>query len=183
MHSSRMRTGRWLTVCRSLLPGGVYFQGVCLLPRGVCSWRVCLPQGGVCFQRVSASGGCLLLGGLLWMGCLPPGSVCPQRCLLRGCLLPGVCVLWGVVSQHALTQTPPPVNRMTNSSKNITLATTSLRPVIMSLPLGNPIYFYVKVTAAPTKIKEKRMHSSRMRTGRALTISGGGVGAFWEKKI
>ena len=23
MHSSRMRTGRWLTVCQSLLPGGV----------------------------------------------------------------------------------------------------------------------------------------------------------------
>ena len=35
----------------------------------------------------------------------------------------------GVASQHALRQTPPPVNRMTNSSKNITLATTSLRPV------------------------------------------------------
>ena len=39
-----------------------------------------------------------------------------------------VCFL-GVVSHHALRQTPP-VNRMTNSSKNITLATTSLWPVI-----------------------------------------------------
>ena len=39
----------------------------------------------------------------------------------------------GVVPQHALRQTPPPVNRMTNSSKNITLATTSLRPVIKPL--------------------------------------------------
>ena len=36
---------------------------------------------------------------------------------------------WGVVSQHALRQTPP-VNRMTDRCKNITLATTSLRPVI-----------------------------------------------------
>ena len=67
MHSSRMRTGFSLIVCRSLLPGA------CLLPGGVCS------QGGV-------------------------------------------------VSQHALMQTPP-VNRITDTSKNITLATTSLRPV------------------------------------------------------
>ena len=67
MQSSRMRTGRSLTIWWSLLPGG----GGCLLPRG---------------------------GG-------------------------------GVVSQHALRQTPPPVNRMTNRCKNITLATTSLRAV------------------------------------------------------
>ena len=67
MHSSRKRTGRPLTVCRSLLPGG----------------------------------------GLL-------GGVCSR----------------GVVSQHAMRQTFP-VNRMTDRCKNITLATTSLRPVIM----------------------------------------------------
>ena len=42
--------------------------------------------------------------------------------LLGGCLLRGG-------SQHALRQTPP-VNRMTDRCKNITLATTSLRPVI-----------------------------------------------------
>ena len=47
MHSSRMRTGRPLTVYRSLLPGGVCSQGgvVCLLwGRGVYA------PGGVCFQ-------------------------------------------------------------------------------------------------------------------------------------
>ena len=42
-------------------------------------------------------------------------------------------LLWGgdvvVVSQHALRQAPP-VNRITDTSKNITLARTSLRPVI-----------------------------------------------------
>ena len=66
-----MRTDRSLTVCRSLLPGGV--------------------------------------------------------CLLRGV----VSALGGVVSQHALRQTPPPpVNRMTNRCKNITLTTTSLQPLI-----------------------------------------------------
>ena len=36
----------------------------------------------------------------------------------------------GVVSQHALRQTPPPVNRMTDRYKNITFA-TSLRTVTM----------------------------------------------------
>ena len=49
MHSSRMRTGRSLTVlCRSLLPGG------CLLPGGLSAWGVgeCLLPGG------SPPGGC-----------------------------------------------------------------------------------------------------------------------------
>ena len=90
MHSSRMRTGRSLTVCWSVLPGGVW------------------------------SGGCLLRGGLLWGG-LPawgggfslPGGVLPAR---GGGVLPA----WR----------PPPVNRITHTCKNITLATTSLRPVI-----------------------------------------------------
>ena len=68
MHSSRMRTGRSLTVCRSLLPGGV------------------------CFRGVSAPGGC------------------------------------GI---PAFTEADtPPVNRMTNRRKIITLATISLRQAI-----------------------------------------------------
>ena len=136
MHSSRMRTGRSLTVFRSLLHGG-----------GVCS------QGGVCSRGVSAwgggfcSGGCLLLGGLLpgggcllW-GCLLWGGVCSRGCLLQGvsvlglCLLPGGVCSGGVCSQGgcgipACTEADTPlVNRMTNRCKNITLATTSLRPV------------------------------------------------------
>ena len=66
---------------------------------GVCS-------GGVCSREVSTPGGCLL------------GSVCPGGCLLRG----------GVVSQHALRQTPPPPCGQTDACKNITFA-TSLRTV------------------------------------------------------
>ena len=54
-----------------------------------------------------------------------PGGVV---CLQGGCLLPGV-------SQHALRQRPPPVDRITDTSKNITLATTLLRPVTISFPL------------------------------------------------
>ena len=57
-------------------------------------------------------------------------------CSLTVCqsLLPGgggVCSQGGVVSQHALRQTPPTVNRMTDRCENITSATTSLRPVII----------------------------------------------------
>ena len=75
MHSSRMRTGRSLTVCWRLLPRGVSAPG------GVCSW---------------------------------------------GCLLG-----WGVVSQHALRQTLPPVDRITDACKKHYLDPTSLPPVIM----------------------------------------------------
>ena len=115
MHSSRMRTGRSLTICQSLLPGGVSAPGGggCLFPGGVCS-------GGVC------SGGCLLPGGVCSGGSALGGGVCsrgglsaPGECLLwgvsaLGVSAPGVsalrgrrCLLWGVVSQHALRQTPP----------------------------------------------------------------------------
>ena len=100
MHSSRMRTGRSLTVCCSVLPGG---GGVCSggLPGprgrgggdGVCSGGV-PGLGGSALGGVSALGGCLLWGG----------SPCPE--------------------------TPRPVNRITHTCKNITLATTLLWPVI-----------------------------------------------------
>ena len=69
----------------------------------------------------ASGGGCLLLGGVCQRG-VPEGGVCA-----RG----GYVCARGevVVSQHALRQTPP-VNRMTDRYKNITLATTSLQPVI-----------------------------------------------------
>ena len=71
MHSSRMRTGRSLTVCRSLLLGGVpapgrgvsALRGVsaswgrgegCLLPGGCVLWGLSALGGGVCSQGVSA---------------------------------------------------------------------------------------------------------------------------------
>ena len=82
-------------------PGGCLLWGVSA-PR----WDIC-SQGGVCSQGVSA----------------PRGVSTPRGCLLWGCLLPGVSAPGG------LPQTCPPVNRMTNRCKNITLATTSLQPV------------------------------------------------------
>ena len=75
--------------------------------------------GGVC----SGGGGCLPLSAL--------GGSVP-----RGCLLRGVSAHGGVLSQHAPRQTPPLVNRMTKRCKNITLATTSLRPVTIKIDKG-----------------------------------------------
>ena len=71
MHSSRMRTGRSLAVCCSVLPGGVsaWFQGGCLPgPGGVSLVRGgCLPgRGGSPWSR----GGLPGLGGAL----LGPGG-------------------------------------------------------------------------------------------------------------
>ena len=63
-------------------------------PGGVCS-RGGVCSGGVCCGGVSGPGGCLVLGG-----CLVPGGGC-------------VCS-WGCVRY-------PPVNRITDACKNITL--------------------------------------------------------------
>ena len=80
----------------------VWSRGGCVVPEGVHGPR------GACSRGVCAPGGLVLAGA-------GPG---------------GGWSWWGVVSQHALRQTlTPPVNRMTDRCENITLATTSLRPV------------------------------------------------------
>ena len=76
MHSSRMRTGRSLTVCWSLLLGGLLPGGGGLLRRGV--W-----PGGVSAPGGSAPGGCLL------RGCLFRGSTPGEVSAPRGVSAPG----------------------------------------------------------------------------------------------
>ena len=71
--------------------GGVCSQGGCLLPGGVCSQGVSAP-GGVCSGECLLWGVCLLLGGVSFSGGSVPG---------------GVSAPGGMVSQHALRQTPP----------------------------------------------------------------------------
>ena len=79
MHSSRMRTGRSLTVCCSLLPGGgCLVRGRVPVLGGVCS------QGGKVVPGLGG-GGCLLPGGV-------PG---PGGFLVRG------------VDRHTLVKTLP----------------------------------------------------------------------------
>ena len=81
--------------------------------------RGVLPSwGGASFSR-----GCFLLGGLLpgppsWVGCLLLGGGCAS--------FPFWGVWWYPSMQWGRL---PLVNRITHTSKNITLATTSLRPV------------------------------------------------------
>ena len=122
MHSSRMRTGRSLTVCWRLLPGG----GGVPSPGGVCSGGGGgVPGlGGVCSGGVSAPRGvvCLVRGGVCSGGvCLVWGVSAP-----RGGGVPGqegvVCMVGGgLASQHALRQTPcpPTVDRITDACKTL----------------------------------------------------------------
>ena len=132
IHSSRMRTGRSLTVCCSLLPGG---GGFSLVPGGgsTCRGGFSLvgggsPWGGSPWSRGGSpwsGGGVLPAGGVL----LGPGGVFS----LPGGVLPagGVCLVWGgVCLVRGGSPETPPVYRITDTCKNITLATTSLRPVI-----------------------------------------------------
>ena len=83
---------------------------------------MCLPggcayQGGVPTRGVYLSGGVPARGGACRGGSVPAQGGCVPA---RGGLLLG-----GVPAGGCL----PPVNRMTDRCKNITLATTSLRPV------------------------------------------------------
>ena len=106
MHSSRMRTGRSLTI----------FQGL-LFPGGGCT---CLEGGGggcTCLE-----GGCTCLEGGVpaWRGGVPAWR--------GGC----TCLEGGVPARGGPGQVlPPPVDRITDACKNITLAKTSFRPVII----------------------------------------------------
>ena len=91
---------------------------------------VCFPGGGVCLLRgVSApQGGCLVLGG-----CLVPGGVCSRGVSAGGFWsggsgprrgsAPGGLLLEGVgAGIPACTEADPPVDRITDACKNITLA-------------------------------------------------------------
>ena len=84
------------------------------------------PAGGVCLDP---GGICLVPGGLSLPGkwCLPgPGGVLPAGGYLPG---PGdICL------------ETPPVDRITDTCKNITLATTSLRPVMTLMSKGHSHY-------------------------------------------
>ena len=115
-------------------------RGMVSAPRGVCSQGVSAPgcllllPGGVCSQR-----GCLLQGGVYSGGSAPGGSA--PRGAGGGVSAPGGGGIPACTEADA-----PRVIRKTNRCKNITLATTSLRPVT-------------------------RMHSSRMRTVRTVRCS------------
>ena len=93
-----------------------------MVPGGAWSWRCMVPgvhvpggvhgprgawSGGAWSQGVHGPGGCMVLGEWGWGAWSWGGAWSP-----------------GGASQHALRQTPP-VNRMTNRCKNITLPQTS----------------------------------------------------------
>ena len=77
----------------------------------------------VCWSLLPGEGG-VCSGGGAWSGGICSGGVCSV----------GVCSRGGIPA--CIEAEPPPVNRMTNRCKNITLATTSLRPVIKAQDLA-----------------------------------------------
>ena len=74
-------------------------------------------------------------GGLVWGGSAPGvgGGVWSGGSAWSG----GGSAPGGVCLSAFWDTTPPPVNRMTNRCKNITLATTSLRPVTILHYINN----------------------------------------------
>ena len=102
-------------------------------PGGVCS-------GGVCFGGVSGSQG----RGCLFQGVCSRGGVSA----LGGVSAPGVC---GIPACTEADTPTPPVNRMTNRCKNITLATASLRLVIR-LCFGLPVLYADWYDVIPKKV-------------------------------
>ena len=130
----------------SLVPGGSPYWGVSAWSGG--GWVLLGPGGfsllgGVCLVQgvLPARGGCL--PGLGGFSLVPGGSPCWEvSAWSRGfSLWGGVCLVLGGSPEI------PPVDRITDACKNITLATTSLRPVT-------------------------RMHSSEMRTACSLLYKG-----------
>ena len=105
MHSSRMRT---VGTSSHVYPS-IHWAGVCVYPNmhlagaGMCVSQHALGRGGVC-----PGGGGVCPGG--W--CLPRGVVSA-----RG----GGRICSGVYSSMHWGKHPPPVNRMTDRCKNITL--------------------------------------------------------------
>ena len=87
---------------------------------GVCAWS---GEEGVPGPRAEGFG----LGGVPGPGGSGLGG---GWCVWSG----GVCLVGGLGSASVPSGIPPspPVNRITNRCKNITLATTSLRPVTIS---------------------------------------------------
>ena len=100
-----------------LLWGGSALRGVSAL--GGLLWGVSAPGG------VSALG-CLLWGGVYSGDVCSRGWGCSGLCLLGGGSAPGGNLLWGGVYSGESTRgggglADPPVNRMTDACKNITL--------------------------------------------------------------
>ena len=78
-------------------------------------WQRCLLGRGSPWQGVSLAGGLLGMGGL-------PGGGSPWQ---GGLLGRGVSLAWGGLLGRGVLRQTPPVNRMTNRCKNITLPPTS----------------------------------------------------------
>ena len=104
--------------------------------------------------------GCLLPGGSPWQGVLPSGgSPCRGGSPWQGGSPWWVVSLAGGGIPACTEADLPPVNRMTDRCKNITLATTSLRPVIIG-------------TIAVTTSQTRHWRPVKKKPSSALRLSG-----------
>ena len=114
-------TDHWILIIRS--------HGSLLFRFHVQSLSVGKYYSGGVYPSMHWTEGCVSQHALGRRGICPGGvclqGVCPRGCLPRGCLLGDVsalgCLPRGCVSQHALGQTPTPVNRMTEVDLSKTL--------------------------------------------------------------
>ena len=143
----------WCKIPISIL----YLSELAIVKTSMDSWQwmkkqECIPVGCVPaahwpYPGVSfLGGGCTCPGcacqGVWSGGCGPGGCTCPGVVPAGGARQGGAC--WGVPARGGLPQTcPPPVNRMTDMCKNITLATTSLRSVMKFGWCSKRNYIYV----------------------------------------
>ena len=123
------------------MPESASGEGGCLLWGGGCLlWGACLLWGGFAQEGVSACWGvCLLPGDLLQGVSAPGGHVCSG----------GVSASGGCGIPACTEADTPLVNKMTKRCKNITLATTSLRPVKICVPYFRQLMGTVYITDTP----------------------------------
>ena len=166
-----MHTGCSLTVCRSLLPGGggwSWSPWISPLDVGLDLIPLNFPLG--CGSGSDPPKFPPWVWAWIWSPQFPPwvwawtwypwisplgeglegGSPCQGGLLSRGVSLVGGSAHGGYPSMH--WGRPCPVNRMTDRCKNITLATTSLRPVIILFIIICPVFHVANWLKRPTII-------------------------------
>ena len=119
LHSSGMRAAHLLTISQHALGRG------CVSQHALCSWVYPSMHWVGCIPECTGHGGCLpegvCPGGMSAQGSVCLGGFCLGDFCPGGVCLGGVCP--GAVADTPGTRgrQPPPVNRMTDRCKNITL--------------------------------------------------------------
>ena len=120
-----------------LLPRAITFSSFYNFEEGLFTKQECIPCIPVgCVPSAAVAWGCLP-GGVYLGGCLPRGVFAREGICLRGCLPRGVCMRGGCLPRGYLPRgcltrgCKPPLNRITDRCKSITILQLLLRTVMM----------------------------------------------------